>query len=113
MADQYGCMRADSREDAMEVWEALDRAGSAVFALSGDQVGAMVIFVSRVFEKLGVMPFGGNPHGRAYVGVLKRGCGHLSMQDTHPSYIGEQLNLTGDDAETFAKFWALIFEPKE
>ncbi len=97
----------------MEVRQALRQGGSAVFALSGDQIGAMIVMVCTQFEKLGVMPFGGNPIGRAYVGVLKRGCGHLSMDDIHPNYIGEQLNLKGEDAETFAKFWALIWEPQD
>ncbi len=113
MADEFGCMRASSREDAMAVRQALDQAGSVVFPLSGDQIGAMVINVTTKFDKLGVMPFGGNPYGRAYVGVYGRGCNHLAMQDTDPNYIGEKLNIAGDDAKTFSDFWALIWEPSE
>lgn len=107
--DEYGCMRV-TQEDALEVRQSLAQGGSVVFALSGDQIGAMIICVTTQFEKLGVMPFGGNPIGRAYVGVYGRGCSHLAMGETHPSYISEKLNLTQEDAKTFAEFWALLWE---
>lgn len=110
--DKYGCMRV-TKEDAADVRQSLAQAGSVVFVLSGDGVGAMIIFICSQFEKLGVMPFGGNPIGRCYVGVYGQGCNHLSMGKIHPGYIAEKLNLHDEDAETFAKFWALIWEQRD
>lgn len=106
--DNYGCMRVTA-EDAAELRAALARSGSVVFALSGDQAGAMVILVSDQFEKVGVMPFGGNPMGRAYVGVYCRGCNHLSKEKIHEGYIAEKLGLGPVDSKTFADFWALVW----
>lgn len=110
--DEYGCMRL-TKEDAREARDALAKSGNVVFALSGDQIGAMVILVSTKFEKLGVMPFGGNPTGRAYVGVYGQGCNHFSMDSIHPSYFQEKLKLHLGDAETLAGFWDLMWSNKD
>lgn len=109
--DEYGCMKP-TEADALEVREALRLGGSAVFPLSGDQIGCMIILINTQFEKIGTMPFGGNPVGRAYVGVYGKGCNHLSMEHTHPGYIAEKLNLAQSDAETFAKFWDLLWNTR-
>lgn len=106
--DEYGCLGIN-KDDAENVRQALRQSGAAVFALSGDQVGAMIVHVNTQFEKIGVMPYGGNPIGRAYVGVYGRGCNHLSMETTHAGYIGEKLGLHRNDAETLAKFWELVW----
>lgn len=106
--DQWGCLGLN-KEDALNVRQALAQSSSAVFSLSGDQVGAMIVFVSTQFEKIGTMPFGGNPVGRAYVGVYGKGCNHLSMDNIHAGYVGEKLGLGTHDSETFAEFWRLIW----
>jgi hypothetical protein len=109
--DQYGCLKVD-RTSADEVRDSLNLRGSVVFPLSGDQIGCMIIHIDTMFEKIGVMPFGGNPIGRVYVGVYGRGCNHLSKEHIHPGYISEKLNLHQDDAETFSKFWDLLWNVK-
>lgn len=106
--DQYGCIRLDE-DDAKLIRDALIRSQAVVFSLSGDQVGAMVICLTTNFDKIGVMPFGGNPTGRIYVGVYGRGCNHLAPEPTHAGYIAEKLNLSPSDAETFATFWRMVF----
>jgi hypothetical protein len=106
--DDYGCMRL-TKEDAKEVRDTLDKVGSVVFALSGDQIGAMIILICTRFNKSGTMPFGGNPTGRAYVGVYGMGCNHFSKDQIHPSYFAEKLKLHEGDAETLAKFWDLLW----
>ena len=107
--DHYGCMR-HSPEDAAEVALALHDHGTVVFPYSFDQIGCMVIFVSIAFEKLGVMPYGGNPEGRAYMGVYGRGCAHISLQKQieYQSYLDEKLNLGAVEAEHLAEFWGWV-----
>jgi hypothetical protein len=109
--DKYGCLKP-TLEDAQNVKQALALCSSAVFTLSGDDIGAMIIFISTQFEKIGTMPFGGNPVGRAYVGIYGRGCNHLSMGEIHPGYIEEKLGVGREESETFAEFWNLLWSQK-
>lgn len=109
MADEYGVLQVDEN-DAKLVREALDRTGSVVFPLpSGDGFGCMIITITTKFEKVGVMPFGGNPTGRAYVGVYGRACNHFEMDETFPGYFAEKLNIGKEEAENFATFWRMIW----
>lgn len=111
--DEYGSFR-HTKEDALEVATALredPHEHTVVFAYSHDQVGSMLVTLSENFSVLGVMPFGGNPRGRMYVGIYGRGCGHLSLEKgPHHSYLEEKLNLEGEDGEKFAEFYSWIVE---
>lgn len=113
MSDEYGCSRINEA-DAKEVRQALEFSGTAVFPLSGDGGGCIIVLVCTQFYKIGVMPFGGNPTGRAYVGVYGRGCNHLSMEPEpiHPSYLVEKLNLHFEEAEWLSRFWSMIWGEK-
>jgi hypothetical protein len=106
--DKYGSMRID-QESADQVRNALDEFGSVVFAFSGDQMGSLIILLCRDFEKLGVMPFGGKPDGRIYLGLYGRGCNHFSMEPIHPNYFKEKLDLADEEAEWLSQFWDLLW----
>lgn len=110
MTDEYGCCRLDPAH-AKKVFDALISRGTVVFPLSGDAIGCMIVLVSTDFLKIGIMPYGGNPSGRAYVGVYGHGFNHLSMdkEPIHPGYLKEKLNLSEQDADTFSKFWEMIW----
>lgn len=110
--DDYGCARL-TKEDAKEIWTALDRTGSVVFPLTaGDSIGCMIVIITRIFEKVGVMPFGGNPTGRMYVGIYGRGCNHFSMDSIHAGYFEEKLQISREEAETFSKFWEMMWHER-
>jgi len=114
MTDQYGCSRL-TKEDAHEIRQALNLSGTALFPLSGDGGGCLIVLICTQFYKIGVMPFGGNPTGRAYVGVYGRGCNHLSMEaePIHPGYLIEKLNLHQEEAEWFSQLWAMIWSNED
>lgn len=110
LVDDWGTCRHE-RGDAGLVAHALRESGAVVFAYSYDQVGAMLVCITGHFQKLGVMPFGGNPSGRMWVSVYGRGATHLSKESgLHHDYICEKLNLSKTDAEKFAEFYGWICE---
>ena len=109
--DNYGCCKV-TLDDASMVRRNLEETGSVVFPLSGDQIGCLIILLSKNFDKIGVMPYGGNPHNRIYVGVYGRGCNHLSKDDIHPGYIEEKLGITLEEAEWFSTFWKMMWQSK-
>ena len=101
--DEYGCVRDE--DDFEHIKQKLEEFGSVVFTYSYDGTGAMIVHIDKEFHKIGTMAFGGNPEGRAFVGILGRGCTHLGFKHTHASYIEEKLNLGKSDAEGFANLW--------
>lgn len=108
--DEYGCFR-HTKEDAIEIANKLLDTGAVVFSYSHDQVGAMIVLICRHFNKLGVLPFGGNPKDRFYVGIYGTGMGHLSSEvGPHHNYLEDKLNLKGEDAKKFAEFYSWIIE---
>lgn len=107
--DEYGILQV-TKEDAMTVREAIRITGSCVFSLNTSESTAQIFLVSTRFIKLGLMPWGGNPDGRFFVGAMKIGCAHFGPRDTHPSYIEEKLGLCEEDAHAFAEFWKLIWK---
>jgi hypothetical protein len=106
--DNYGTLTI-SENDADLARNRLVNSGSIVFTLSSDGVGATIVLMCGRFEKIGIMPFGGNPEGRCYVGVYGRGCNHLGTHPIHPAYIEEKLGVQGEDAEALSKFWSLMW----
>lgn len=107
--DKYG-IHEITKEDALKIRKKLDNQGSVVFSLSGDGLGAMIILLCGDFDVAGSMPFGGQPHGRVYVGIQGRGCFHFERGDElHSAYIMERLGLSQRDADTFAIFWDLMW----
>lgn len=110
--DEYSGIMRLKKEDAMRVRAILDKSGSAVFTLSEDTFGALIALVCIRFETIGVMPFGGSPVGRAYVGIYRFGCGHLPLEAVDGGYIAEKLGLYTHDSEVFAEFWSLMWENK-
>lgn len=107
--DEYGSFR-HTKEDAKEIAESLSREPAVVFSYSHNQVDAIIVILAKQFEKLGVMPFGGNPQGRIYCGIYGRGCAHLSLDEgTHYSYLDEKLNIRDQKmAENFSIFYGWI-----
>ncbi len=95
--DEYGCFR-NNEKDYDELAHEFKQSGNIVFSYSYDGVGAMVINLNGTFKKLGVMPFGGQPNGRIYVGVYGVGCNHVNW-DSDPYYIREKLRICLADAE--------------
>lgn len=107
--DAYGSMTV-CQADADEVYQSLAQGGSCVFPLASGDGGALIVLLCSQFEKLGIMPFGGNPVGRIYVGLYGRGCNHLSTEEIHPGYIEEKLGIPRVEAEEFSKFWTLLWK---
>ncbi len=106
--DEFQCLTV-TQDDANTVRAILDEMGAIVFPLSGDSIGCMIILICNSFVKLGVMPFGGKPDERVYVGVYGIGCNHFAPEETHASYFAEKLKLGDYDARTLAMFWSMIW----
>ncbi len=100
--DQYGTCQLD---DAPMLAEKLNDGRPIIFSFSNDETNAYVISITPNMEKMGVMPFGGNPTGRFGVGVLRRGFFHfdLNRKELYPDYVGEKLGLAEYDAEAVTK----------
>lgn len=109
--DEYGTLSV-CKEDAESVLRVLITNGSCVFPFSGNKQDAMIVCATLNFGALGVMPFGGSPRGRVYVGIYGIGCNHLSMGPIHPKYIEEKLSLDQENAEYFSQFWEMIWSAK-
>jgi len=106
--DQYGSFTT-SKDDIAEIKAAFEQHGDIVFPFSGDQIGSMILHISRRFIKLGIMPFGGNPNGRVYLGVYGRGCNHFSQDKIHFSYFVEKLKISQEEGEWLEKLWEGLF----
>ena len=96
--DEYGIYN-DSEEDIKSLADALKENGTIVFSYSADKTTAFIVLISQSFAKLGIMPFGGNPSGRFYVGIYGRGCSHLSFKNESVGYISEKLGVGEHSAE--------------
>jgi hypothetical protein len=109
--DEYGSYR-NTKEDAKEIKEAIEAHGTIVIPYSGDGGGAVILLMSTNFRKPygAVMPFGGNPDFRIYVGVYGRGCGHFSMEPTHWSYFNEKLTLGECESKWLEELWKNLWE---
>lgn len=107
--DEYGSFR-NTKEDAKELREKIDHNLDVVFVWSHNQIDGYIFHVSPNFEALGIMPFGGNPRGRVYVGLYGKGCNHFSKKDIHPSYWEEKLNIDKEAADAWAGFWKLLWD---
>lgn len=107
--DQYGSFES-TEADAREIRKAIDENLDIVFAWSHNKTDCYIFHISPNFEVLGVMPFGGNPRCRVYVGLYGKGCNHFSRTDTHAGYWQEKLNLDRDGAEAWAEFWKQIWK---
>lgn len=110
--DSYGSLTV-SQEDADLIYHELRGSAAVVFALASGDGGALICCVTVQFNKIGVMPFGGNPVGRAYVGLYGRGCNHLGMHEIHWGYIAEKLKLPEVEAKSFADFWNMVWKGRE
>lgn len=102
--DEYGCYR-NNESDWKEISNSLKKIGSVVFPYSNGNGCCMIILICDRYEQMGIMPFGGKPDGRLYVGIYGRGCNHLSTKQIHPSYIEEKLTKNPEDASIFAEMW--------
>ena len=107
--DEYGSFR-NTKEDAKELREAMKTSQhDIVFAWSYNQIDCYIFHVSQNFDVLGIMPFGGNPRSRVYVGLYGKGCNHFSKDEIHPSYWEEKLRIDKQGAEAWAEFWTHIW----
>jgi len=106
--DEYGSFR-NTKEDAQELRKAIDHNLDVVFAWSHNRVDGYIFHVSPNFEVLGIMPYGGNPRGRVYVGLYGKGCNHFSKSDIHASYWEEKLGIDKYGAEAWVEFWKMVW----
>lgn len=106
--DDYGCCNLD---DAGLIADTLKESGSVVFSFSLDGFSAYVVCMTSVLNKIGVMPFGGNPSGSICVAVLLKGAYWFdSDADKEPGYVGEKLGLSGRDAENVTSMLNAVFK---
>lgn len=101
--DEYGCMN-DAREDYESIATQLTKSGSVVFCWSKNGADAYVVCLTDHPFKCGILPFGGQPS--TMVSVLMRGCFWFDLRKNQllvESYVGEKLNLQGEDAENLAR----------
>jgi hypothetical protein len=106
--DEYNCYTLCA-EDGNAVRSQLDEHGSVVFPLTGDRIGCLIVLICKDFMKLGVMPFGGNPFNRIYVGIYGKGCNHFEPKRTEPGYFAEKLRLSEVESQILADFWLMIW----
>ena len=105
--DQYGSVR-NIKEDWDEVVNAIKQHGTVVFAWSHNSFVSYIFMVSFSFWKMGILPWGGNPVGRAYVGVQRHGCDHLTTDGYLQKYDLDNLGLDDQAGEPFCKMWNYI-----
>ena len=100
--DEYGCYRA-TPEDWDALANLLTEKENILFPYSADAHGAMIININREFSVHGTMPFGGNPHGRAWISILGRGADHIDIdREQFPTYLQEHLTIQKDEAEALS-----------
>jgi hypothetical protein len=109
--DEYGTFE-NTELDAKTIREKIEQA-SVVFAWSHNKIDAYIFTIVKDFNVVGVMPFGGSPRQRIYVGLYGKGCNHFSTNDIHAGYWEEKLNLDSGGAESWANFWNMIWDPSK
>lgn len=105
--DEFGCYR-DNEDDYQELAAKVRSQGNIVFAYSPDRASAYVVTMVRKFEKLGVLPFGGNPDGCILVSVLFWGSfwfrfTNSTTKEFSAEYVGSKLGLSDFDAVQITK----------
>lgn len=76
--------------------DCLRKYGTIVFSYTPDDQSEYPVFISKNFEVLNTLSFGGNPRGRYYVGLPMLGSMfHFEMDENklHPDYVAEKLHL--------------------
>jgi hypothetical protein len=109
--DEYGTYR-NTKEDFDELKMAIGTCAPEpyVFTYSYDGIGAMIIMLIENFKlPYKPLPFGGNPRGSTYVGILNRGFDHLPRNELHAGYIAEKLNLGEADSNGVAELWNNLY----
>jgi hypothetical protein len=109
--DEYGSYRNTS-EDMKEIREKLLWNRTIVIPYSSDQIGSLILMMSVnfVIPDGVIMPFGGNPRGRVYLGVYGFGCNHFPMEPTHWSYFQEKLRMGECEAKWLEELWKNLWE---
>lgn len=105
--DEFGSYGM-GKEGWDELAQNLKRSGTIVFPWSHNNFDGYIFFISINYQKLGVMPFGGNPAGRAYVGLWNQGCDHIRMDGLLQKYDLDKIGLDDDGAEKFCEMWNYI-----
>jgi hypothetical protein len=111
--DEYGTVENNELGATLVASHLYHSIKPVVFAWSPDQATAHIFTIVRHFNKIGIMPFGGNPEGRAYIGIYGIGCNHISFGEVHPGYLEEKLRLDKTSAESFSAFWKIVSEKIE
>ena len=106
--DEYGSVE-NNAEGAKLVSDQLLNTGAVCFSWSHNKVDAYIFILTKQFSKVGMMPFGGNPAGRIYVGLFGKGANHFCKENTHAYYWADKLNMDKGGAEAWAEFWKLIW----
>lgn len=106
--DAYGTIEA-CPEDIKSVRDVLDQGEPVVFPMSDGRGTGMIVLIVPRFQKLGTMPFGGNPNGRLYVALYGKGANHFAPERTEPGYFQEKLRIGKSEAAALAHFWQMLW----
>ena len=89
--DRYGTCTIT---DAAMLAKRLSDNKNILFCYSSDQVTAHIVLITKLFEKIGTMSFGGNPEGSYCVSILYKGFYYFDLNgvDIHAGYLAEKLN---------------------
>jgi len=105
--DEYGTL---GLEDCEKIAYEIEH-GNVVFPFSIDKQTCHIIVITKYFLKMGVMPFGGNPTGRYYVGIYGKGCSHMAINGRESiGYIAEKLNVDEKSAEDIQRLFEGLSE---
>lgn len=94
-----------------EITQKLKQTGNIIFGYSSDESTAYVININNTFEKLGIMPFGGNPCGSHIVSIWGRGMYYFDLLDGNSfvgNYVGVKLGLQESEGIQIAELLSEI-----
>ncbi len=100
--DRYGTCTIT---DAVMLAKRLSDNKNILFCYSSDQVTAHIVLITKLFEKIGTMSFGGNPEGSYCVSILYKGFYYFDLNgvDIHAGYLAEKLMLNEQDSICIAE----------
>lgn len=103
MIDEYGCVR-NLKYFKLELQEMLDRHGTCTFPYSGDEIGCLIICISKMV-KVGIFPFSGGMGSTHVVSCIGNGKAHHfnCAQVLHCGYVKEKMMLAESDAISVTK----------
>lgn len=87
-------------DDTPRIADKLNQNQNVLFSYSPDEIDCYIVFIAPSFSILSEIPFGGDPHNRYMVSLLKIGCFHFNLnKPLFPAYVGEKFGLDNVSAE--------------